>query len=79
MAEVGQAEPLRSGLASEVVLGWEGRVQQGVQRGVVEVVVCGKVKLVIEQGRRRIQNYSLLCLDALASLGTDDCLSGVLD
>ena len=46
MAEVGQAEPLRPGLASEVVLGREGRVQQGVQRGVVEVVVCGKVKLV---------------------------------
>ena len=46
MAEVGQAKPLRAGLASEVVLGREDRVQQGVQGGVVEVVVCGKVKLV---------------------------------
>ena len=79
MAEVGQAESLGAGLTREVVLGGERRVQQGIQRGVVEVVVCGKVKLVIKQGRRRIQNYSLLCLDALASLGTDVCLSGVLD
>ena len=46
MAEVGQAEPLGAGLASEVVLGRECRVQQGVQGGMVKVVVCGKVKLV---------------------------------
>ena len=46
MAEVGQTEPLSAGLASQVVLGRECRVQQGVQGGVVEVVVCGKVKLV---------------------------------
>ena len=77
MAEVGQAEPLCAGLAGEVVLGWERRVQQGVQGGVVEVVVCGKVKSVKQV--RRIQNYSLLCLDAPASLGTEVCLSGVLD
>ena len=45
MAEVGQAEPLRAGLAREVVLGWERRVQQGVQGGVVKVVVCGKSQI----------------------------------
>ena len=78
MAEVGQAQPLGARLAGKVVLGGEGRVQQGVQGGVVEVVAWG------ERGDQSPDSpsfpvYSLLCLEALASLGTELCLSGVLD
>ena len=79
MTQVGQTQSLGARLPGQVVLWGEGWVKQGVQGGVVEVVAWG------ERGNQSPKSpdffpvYSLLCLEALASLGTELCLSGVLD
>ena len=76
MTQVGQTQSLGARLPGQVVLWGERRVKQGVQGGVVEVVAWG------ERGNQSpdfFPVYSLLCLEALASLGTELCLSGVLD
>ena len=78
MTQVGQTQSLGARLPGQVVLWGERWVKQGVQGGVVEVVAWGG------RGNQSPDSpsfpvYSLLCLEALASLGTELCLSGVLD
>ena len=79
MTEVGQTQSLGARLPGQVVLWGERRVKQGVQGGVVEVVACGGGRGNKSPDSPSFPVYSLLCLEALASLGTELCLSGVLD
>ena len=78
MTEIGQTQSLGARLPGQVVLWGERWVKQRVQGGVVEVVAWRR------GGNQSPDSpsfpvYSLLCLEALASLGTELCLSGVLD